>query len=110
VARYGDACNLKPSPDIPRQLDLLRRLCDEAGTDYEAIEKTVPFGFDVGERGERVPELLGQLRWLAGMGIETVLGWVVGVDRIRPLEIMGREVIPEAADLGPQRTTSPSTA
>jgi hypothetical protein len=33
------------------------------------------------------------------MGIETVYGFVPGVDRIRPLEIMGREVIPTAAEL-----------
>jgi hypothetical protein len=39
-----------------------------------------------------------QPRWLAGMGIETVFGWVVGVDRITPLEVMGREVIPAVAD------------
>jgi F420-dependent oxidoreductase-like protein len=95
VARYANACNLRPSPEIPRQLDLLRRLCDEAGRDYAAIEKTAPFGFDVGERGEKVPELLG----LAGLGIETVLGWVVGVDRVTPLEVMGREVFPVVAEL-----------
>jgi hypothetical protein len=35
------------------------------------------------------------------MGIETVFGWVVGVDRIEPIEIMGREVIPAVASLGP---------
>jgi len=103
VARFGDACNLKPGPDIPRQLELLKRLCDEAGTDYDAIEKTAPFGFDVGERGEKVPQLLEQLRWLGSMGIETVLGWVVGVDRITPLEIMGREVIPALAEVGVAR-------
>jgi F420-dependent oxidoreductase-like protein len=106
VARYGDACNLKPTPDIPRQLELLRRLCDEAGTDYDRIEKTAPFGFDVGERGEKVGELIEKLEWLGGMGIETVIGWVVGVDRIRPIEIMGREVIPAVAELGPRRPTA----
>jgi F420-dependent oxidoreductase-like protein len=103
VARYADACNIKPTPDIPRQLELLKRLCDEAGRDYDAIEKTAPFGFDVGERGEKAGELIGQLEWLAGMGIETVLGWVVGVDRMTPLEIMGREVIPAIAELGDTR-------
>jgi alkanesulfonate monooxygenase len=46
-----------------------------------------------------VGELLGQLRWLAGMGAQTVLGWVVGVERIAPIEVMGREVIPAAAQL-----------
>lgn len=99
VARYADACNLRPSPEIPRQLELLRRLCEVEQRDYDAIEKTVPFGFDVGENGEKVGELIGRLRWLGGMGIETVLGWVVNVDRIRPLEIMGREVIPAVAEL-----------
>ncbi|WP_376795472.1 TIGR03560 family F420-dependent LLM class oxidoreductase [Thermogemmatispora sp.] len=99
VAKYADACNLRPSPEIPRQLELLRRLCAEAGRDYDAIEKTAPFGFDVGPRGEKVGQLIGQLRWLASMGIETVFGWVVGVERIEPLEIMGREVIPAVAEL-----------
>lgn len=42
---------------------------------------------------------MDRLRWLADMGIETVFGWVVGVDRIAPIEIMGRQVIPAAAEL-----------
>lgn len=100
VARYADACNLRPSPEIPRQLELLRRLCELEGRDYDAIEKTAPFGFDVGEAGSKVGALKEQLRWLDGMGIQTVLGWVVGVDQITPIEIMGREVIPAAAELG----------
>ena len=104
VARYGDACNIAPSPDLPRKLEVLKRLCAEEDRDFDAIEKTVPFGFDVGEHGEKVDELIGQLRWLAGMGAETVLGWVVGVDRIAPLEIMAREVIPAARELEAGRT------
>lgn len=40
-----------------------------------------------------------KLRWLASMGIETVIDAVVGVDQISPLEIVGREVIPAIADL-----------
>ena len=36
---------------------------------------------------------------LVSEGIETVFGWVVGVDKIKPIEIMGREVIPAAAEL-----------
>ena len=100
VARYADACNLKPTPDIPRQLDLLRRLCEKEGRDYDAIEKSAPFGFDVGDKGSGVADLLQRLRWLASMGIEWVLGWVVNVDRIEPIEIMGREVVPAAREMG----------
>src|SRR5919198_1524878 len=72
--RYADACNLRPTPEIPRQLELLRRLCDEAGRDHAAIEKTAPYFFDVGEDGSKVGDLMEKLRWLAGMGIETVFG------------------------------------
>jgi F420-dependent oxidoreductase-like protein len=99
VARYADACNLRPSPEIPRLLDLLRRLCDQEGRDYDVIEKTAPFGFDVGAGGSKIGELIDRLRWLAGMGIQSVFGWVVGVDQIEPIEVMGREVIPAAAEL-----------
>ncbi len=102
VARYGDACNIRPSPEIPRQLDVLKRLCEQEGRDYEAIEKTAPFFFDVGEDGSKVGELVGKLQWLGGMGIETVFGWVVGVDRLTPMEIMRREVFPAVASLGPR--------
>ena len=99
VARYADACNVPPSPELPQKLELLKRLCEQEGRDYDAIEKTAPFGFDVGEGRGKIDELIGRLRWLAGLGIETVFGWVVGVDRIEPLEVMGREVVPAVADL-----------
>jgi F420-dependent oxidoreductase-like protein len=65
VACYADACNIRPSPEIPQKLELLKRLCESAGRDYDAIEKTAPFFFDVGEDGSKVAELVGQLRWLA---------------------------------------------
>ena len=44
-------------------------------------------------------ELIGQLRWLASMGIQTVLGVVPEVYRVEQLETIGREVIPAIADL-----------
>jgi len=99
VARYAEACSLRPGPQVPDKLDVLRRHCEAEGRDYDEIEKTCAFAFDVGERGEKVGELLGHLHWLAGMGIETVIGFVPNVDRITPLEMIGSEVIPAVADL-----------
>jgi F420-dependent oxidoreductase-like protein len=99
VARYADACSLQPSPDIPHKLDVLRRHCEAEGRDYDRIEKTCSYLFDVGERGEKVEELIGTLRWLASMGIQTVTGRVPRIDQITPLEVIGREVIPAIADL-----------
>lgn len=97
VARYGDACNIRPGPDIPHKLDLLRHLCKEVGRDYEEIEKTCPWYFDVGEDGSKVDALISQLRGFAEMGIQKVHGRVVGDYRFTPIEIMGREVIPAIA-------------
>jgi len=99
VARYADACNLKPGPQIPKKLEVLRQHCEAEGRDYDAIEKTCMFAFDVGEDGSKVGELIGQLRWLASMGIQTVLGVIPHVYRITPLEVIGREVLPAVADL-----------
>ena len=98
VARYADACNIPPGPELPRKLAVLRRHCEAEGRDYDTIEKTCPFLFDVGEDGSRANELRDQLRSLAGMGIQTVFGAVPHVDRITPLEVLGREVIPALAN------------
>ena len=43
--------------------------------------------------------MISQLRWLAGMGIQTVIGFVPNVGEITPLEIIGKRVIPAIADL-----------
>ncbi len=98
VARYADACNLQPGPEIPKKLEVLRRHCEAEGRDYNAIEKTCAFAFDVGEDGSKVGELIGQLRGLAQMGIETVLGVVPNIAAITPLELVGRLVIPAVMD------------
>ena len=99
VARYADACSLRPGPQVPEKLDVLRRHCEAEGRNYDEIEKTCAFAFDVGESGEKAGELVGQLRWLAGMGIDTVIGMVPNVDKITSLEIIGSEVLPAVADL-----------
>ena len=99
VARYADACNIPPGPEIQKKLDVLRRHCEAEGRDYAAIEKTCPFLFDIGADGSKAKELVEQLRSLAGMGIQTVFGAIPYVDRITPLEVIGREVIPVVADL-----------
>src|SRR5207302_11141581 len=46
VAQYADACNLFPTPEIPRTLDILREHCQAAARNYDDIEKTSLFTFD----------------------------------------------------------------
>jgi F420-dependent oxidoreductase-like protein len=103
VARYADACNLFPTPDLPHKLEVLRAHCAEEGRDYDAIEKTCMFQrLDVGDDGSKVPEVVEQFRRLSDVGMQTVITSVLNVDRITPLEIIGRDVIPAIASFGTQ--------
>ena len=75
VARYGDACHLPDLPGTPyevdfkHKLDVLRRHCDDAGRDYEQIEKTVGTGLDLSTGQVDGDALLTRLRELSGLGI-----------------------------------------
>jgi F420-dependent oxidoreductase-like protein len=100
VARYADACNLYPTPDLPHKLDVLRGHCAAEGRDYDAIDKTcMLLSLDVGEDRSKMGEVIDLLRGLAGKGIQTAICSVKDVYRIRPLEMIGREVLPAIADL-----------
>ncbi|TMC05721.1 MAG: LLM class F420-dependent oxidoreductase [Chloroflexi bacterium] len=97
VARHADACNLFPTPEIPRKLDALRAHCEREGRDYDEIERTSIFDVDLAARG--VEETVGALRWLAGMGIQSVVLNVREAHRLEPLHAVGERVIPAVADL-----------
>ncbi len=99
VARYGQACNLFPTPDLAHKLDVLRAHCEAEGRDYDEIEKTCYFIFDVGEKGEKAGEIIDQLGQLAGLGFQTAIGAVANVWQVSPLETIGNEVIPAVAGL-----------
>jgi len=101
VARYGDACSLRPGPEIPAQLDTLRQLCDEAGRDVAEIERTCAYAFDPDDGGPQCEQLLDQLRWLAGLGIDTVIGRVDGDDPRRAVDRLARHVVPRADEIEP---------
>ncbi|HEY1641496.1 MAG TPA: LLM class F420-dependent oxidoreductase [Streptosporangiaceae bacterium] len=99
VARYAQACNLFPGPDLARKLDVLRAHCEAEGRDYDDIDKTCYFSFDVGRGGERAGAVTDQLGELAAMGFGTAIGMVANVWDVTPLEIIGSKVIPAVADL-----------
>ncbi len=68
VAQYADACNFTDSFDpafYSHKLDVLRRHCDEAGRDYDAIEKTASFTVNAGDEVDFAA--------LAATGIETFI-------------------------------------
>ena len=100
VARYADACNLFGDADTVRhKLEVLKGHCQTEGRDYEDIEKTVLFVFNPGLNGENVDKVVEQLGRLSEAGAQTVIGAVAGVEQLKPLEIIGRDVIPQVAGL-----------
>jgi len=73
VARYGDMCNLFDLPgtgfadDLKHKLNVLRSHCDDAGRDYDSIEKTVSTFVDPDMDQARVVDHLAEL---AELGID----------------------------------------
>jgi F420-dependent oxidoreductase-like protein len=97
VAKYAQACNLFGGPELPHKLEVLREHCEREGRDYDEIEKTAVYLFDLGEHGENVDQILADLKQLADLGIQTAHGKVVNAGAIEPLKLMGREIIPAVA-------------
>ena len=99
VARYADACNLfGDPPTIRHKLEVLRQHCEAEGRNYDDIEKTVLIPFDLGPDGSATEQLVQRLAAYADVGVQTVIGGFA-VDPLRPVEIMGRDVIPQVASL-----------
>jgi F420-dependent oxidoreductase-like protein len=99
VAQYSDACNLFPGPDLPHKLDVLRQHCEDVGRDYDEIEKTALFRFDVGPNGENAQQTVDALGKLAELGFSVAHGAVPDVSTLYQLEILGTEVIPAITEL-----------
>jgi F420-dependent oxidoreductase-like protein len=100
VARYADACNLfaRYGPrDLSRKLDKLRGYCAEEGRPYEAVEKTALTQWNVSRQSpQQIVDQLGELREI---GFDTVIGSLTGSDKLTPIEIIERDVLPAAAQL-----------
>ena len=101
VAKYADACNIfatSPS-EVAHKFEVIREHCDREGRDYASIEKTILMRMDVGANGEKAGELVETLGRFAEVGAQTAIGALLGVESIRPIEAVGRDVLPQIAGL-----------
>ncbi len=99
VAQYAQLCNLFGRDDVAHKLDVLRGHCEALGRDYDEIEKTVTFPTDPGPNGENVDAILAQLRGYAAHGFQEAHVVVPRVWDPTQLEIIGRKIVPAAAEL-----------
>ncbi len=52
-----------------------------------------------GPDGENAGQLVDQFGKLSEAGVQTVIGAVLGAESLKPLEAIGRDVIPQVAGL-----------
>jgi F420-dependent oxidoreductase-like protein len=115
VAKYADACNFvmrttlkdaghlfesrETSLDIlRRKLAILRQHCSEVGRPYGDIEKTVVTYIKLAPDAMDTTEVIGICRQLADLGFQHVIFNIPNVHEIKPLKIIGNEVIPTVAE------------
>lgn len=100
VAEYGDACNIFVHigvDELARKLDVLKRHCDELGRPYDEIERTALGQINLGPGGMSVTDLIELCRSLAGIGIQQFIFSIANDYELKPIERIGREVIPAIA-------------
>ena len=80
-----------PRPGVAAQAGrAARSTARTVGRDYDDIEKTVLFNFNLGEHGERVDETIEGLRRLAGLGFTVAHGSLRNAYDTDQFEIFGR--------------------
>jgi hypothetical protein len=100
VAQYADACNLFAfigPAELARKFEVLKRHCAEVKRPYDEIERTALGLITWGPGGMTAADLISFCRELAEVGVQQYIFSVANAHEIKPLEVIGREVIPAVA-------------
>ncbi len=100
VAKYGDACNLLPrSPEeVTHKLGVLRRHCEDLGTEYDAIQKTTLYTGTAVMAGD-IETFVKEMADYAAVGVEGVFVMPLGPDPLGTTEKLVAEAVPKLAEL-----------
>jgi alkanesulfonate monooxygenase SsuD/methylene tetrahydromethanopterin reductase-like flavin-dependent oxidoreductase (luciferase family) len=116
VAAYADACNfvigspraefgvLQRSHEdglalLRRKLDILRGHCDAIGRDFNTIEKTAATYILLKPGGQSTQEVIDICQGYAELGVQHVMLILPNIHEIKPLEILGNQIIPALKDI-----------
>jgi len=98
VAKYADACNLFAGMGVETvrsKLQVLKQHCETLGRDYTEIEKTALGTAHLAPGKMSTGGVINQCRELAALGINQIIFNMPNIQDIKPLEIFGRDIIPE---------------
>ena len=100
VAQYADACNLFGDAQmVAPKLEILKQHCARLGRDYAEIEKTTLNTVNIAPGEMTVADVVAFCKALAAIGVDHAIFNMPNVEEIKPLEVFGREVVPEVAGL-----------
>ena len=103
VAKYGDACNLFASPELPHKLAVLKEHCAAEGRPYEEIEKTVLMNLNGNESSndgaDVVARAIDRIGEFADLGIDQVMFALPNVNDPHSLDIFKERVLAEASGI-----------
>lgn len=98
VAQYADACNLfGDAAAVKAKLAILKQHCDKLGRDYATIEKTTLGTVHIAPGQMSAKDVIELCKSLADIGVDHAIFNLPNVHEIAPLEVFGREIIPEVA-------------
>jgi F420-dependent oxidoreductase-like protein len=101
VAKYADACNLyalQNAEPIRAKLQVLRQHCDAVGRPFDEIERTALGALDLGPGAMSARDAIEFCRSLGAAGIQHFIVSLPRVHEIAPIEVLGKEIIPAAAE------------
>ena len=119
VATYGDACNFQlgtPLKDfeyppwltvryqkheeiLTRKLEKLKEHCYKLGRPYDDIERTVLGTIKLAPDAMSSTEVVDLCQGLAKIGFQHIIFNMPNVHEIEPIEMIGKEIIPQVADI-----------
>jgi hypothetical protein len=82
---------------VRAKLEVLRKNCEAIGRPYDEIERTAIGRLDVGS-STSIREAIKYCRSVNDAGIEHLIVSVPNDYEIKPIELIGREIIPAVAD------------
>ena len=94
VAQYADACNIGASPTAGHKLDVLRQHCDDAGRDYDQIEKTTIFRIDPATTKDDIVRIATGMK---DLGFTTAYVYASGITEPATIIDLMAEALPELA-------------
>ena len=102
VAQYGDACNLfarAGKEALIHKLEVLRKHCEDLGRDFAEIEKTILGTIHLAP-DEMDPRIVVEsCQEFAAIGFNHAIFNMPNVHEIVPLEVVGKEILPQVASL-----------